>query len=149
MVLRASDALLAKNMAIIRRNRALLAAFVARHAALFEWVPPTAGAIAFLRFKGPLSSQELGAQLAEAGIGFKPAYCFTDFVTPETDYFRVGYGEEVFPEALAALEATRHVGQPGDAELWIAEALLQLEEPERAMREAHKARHLLVEAYGA
>lgn len=112
MVLRASDALLAKNMAIIRRNRALLAAFVARHAALFEWVPPTAGAIAFLRFKGPLSSQELGAQLAEAGIGFKPAYCFTDFVTPETDYFRVGYGEEVFPEALVALEAfvERHRG---------------------------------------
>ena len=51
-------------------------------------------------------------------------------------------------QALTALEATRHVGQPGDTELWIAEAHLRLGQAERALREAHKARHLLVEAYG-
>ena len=105
MALRASDAILPRNMAIIRRNVKLLEEFVSRNADLFEWVRPKAGAIAFIRFKGPLSSQALGAQLVEEGIGFKPAYCFTDVVTPETDYFRVGYGEDVFPRALEALAA--------------------------------------------
>ena len=105
MVLRASDAILAKNVAIIQRNLAILEAFVERHADLFEWVRPKAGAIAFLRFKGPLSSTELGEQLAAAGIGIKPAYCFSDVVTQDKDFFRVGYGEECTPKALEALDA--------------------------------------------
>lgn len=105
MVLRASDAILAKNMAIIRRNMALLDAFVARYADLFEWVRPKAGAIAFLRFRGPWTSEVLGARLAAAGIGIKPAYCFTDVVTPGNDFFRVGYGETTLPAALEALTA--------------------------------------------
>lgn len=105
MVLRASDALLAKNMAIIRDNFGRLTAFMARHADLFWWVPPTAGAIAFLQFRGPRTSTELGEELAAAGIGIKPAYCFTDVVTPENDFFRVGYGEACFPRALEAFEA--------------------------------------------
>ena len=121
MVLRASDAILATNLAIIRRNLALLEAFVRRYSALFEWVKPAAGAIAFLRFRGPWTSEELGARLAEDGIGIKPAYCFTDVVTPDNDFFRVGYGEEKFPEALAALGAfvERHRGA------WAAERELQ------------------------
>ena len=49
-----------------------------------------------------LSSEELGVELAEAGISVKPAYCFTDDVTEENDYFRVGFGEDVFPLALEA-----------------------------------------------
>jgi len=103
MVLRASDAILSKNLAIIRTNLRLLDAFVARYADLFEWVRPKAGAIAFIRFKGPLSSSELGEHLAAAGIGIKPAYCFTDVVTADKDYFRVGFGEEQLPRALEAL----------------------------------------------
>ena len=35
----------------------------------------------------------------------KPAYCFTDVVTDDIDYFRVGYGEEIMPKALEALVA--------------------------------------------
>lgn len=103
MVLRSSSRILEKNMAIIRRNMALLSAFVERYAELFEWVRPTAGAIAFVRFKGPLTSSELGEQLARAGIGIKPGYCFVDVVTPAVDYFRVGFGEENFPRSLDAL----------------------------------------------
>ena len=57
MALRASDLILARNMAIIRSNLTLLDAFVAGHADLFEWVRPIAGAVAFIHFKGPLSSQ--------------------------------------------------------------------------------------------
>ena len=43
MALRASDAILQRNMAIIRSNLKLLDSFIARHADLFEWVRPTAG----------------------------------------------------------------------------------------------------------
>lgn len=62
---------------------------MAAYSDLFEWVRPKAGAIAFIKFKGPMTSEEFGAQLAEAGIGIKPAYCFTDRVTDEIDYFRI------------------------------------------------------------
>jgi len=103
MFLRSSETILEKNMAIIRRNLILLDEFMERYGDLFEWVRPKAGAIAFLRFKGPLSSEELGQQLAEAGISIKPAYCFTDVVTEDIDYFRVGLGEEVVAKALEAL----------------------------------------------
>ena len=103
MTLRASDEILEKNLAIIRANLALLDEFMARYSDLFEWVRPKAGAIAFIRFKGPLTSAELGAELAAAGIGMKPAYCFSDAVTDDIDYFRVGYGESVLPAALEAL----------------------------------------------
>ena len=105
MVLRASDHILAKNMKIIRHNKALLEAFMHRYSDLFEWVRPKAGAIAFLKFKGPLTSTQLGDVLAKAGISIKPAYVFTDLVTPANDYFRVGFGEEKMPTALAALSA--------------------------------------------
>ena len=60
---------------------------------------------AALKFHGPRSTEALGAELAAAGIGVKPAYCFSDRVTPDVDYFRVGFGEAVFPAALAALTA--------------------------------------------
>ena len=119
MVLRASDAILEKNMAILLRNFGLLDAFITRYSEFFTWVRPTAGAIAFVKFRGSLSSDELGEQLVEAGIGVKPAYCFTDVVTPGTDYFRVGYGEATFPNALEALTAfveEHKASWAGDAE---------------------------------
>lgn len=110
MVLRGSDAILAKNMEIIRRNKSLLDKFLDKHKEFFEWVNPIAGAIGFVKFKGPWSSSELGEQLAGVGISIKPAYCFADDLM-ETGcndydaYFRIGYGEEKMPKALEALEA--------------------------------------------
>eukprot|EP00930_Biecheleria_cincta_P010542 TRINITY_DN112725_c0_g1_i1.p1 TRINITY_DN112725_c0_g1~~TRINITY_DN112725_c0_g1_i1.p1 ORF type:complete len:398 (+),score=53.33 TRINITY_DN112725_c0_g1_i1:25-1218(+) len=109
MVLRASDAVLAKNMAIIRRNKSLVDRFLEKHSEFFEWVNPTAGAIGFMKFRGPLSSGELGEQLADVGISIKPAYCFADDLMEAgchdyDDYFRIGYGEEKMPKALEALE---------------------------------------------
>lgn len=105
MVLRSSDWILDRNIKIIQRNKALLEQFMEKYADLFTWVPPRAGAIAAIRFKGPLSSTELAAELAATdGIGIKPAYCFAgDNITPEMDYFRVGFGEDKMPAALEAL----------------------------------------------
>merc|ERR1719188_2206329 len=40
MTFRASDAILDRNLRIIRHNRGLLQGFMDRHRDLFEWVPP-------------------------------------------------------------------------------------------------------------
>ena len=57
-----------------------------------------------IEIKGPLSSEELGQQWAEAGISIKPAYVFDGGESDEySDYFRIGYGEEIMPRALGAL----------------------------------------------
>jgi hypothetical protein len=45
-------------------NLALLDEFIARYSELFEWVRPKAGAIAFIKFRGPMTSEDFGAQLA-------------------------------------------------------------------------------------
>ena len=106
MTLRSSDAILGRNIDIILRNKALLTRFVEQtHSDMFEWAPPTAGAIAFLRFKGDLTTAQLGESLAEKGIGIKPAYCFAPakHIDRSNDFFRVGFGESKFPRALDAL----------------------------------------------
>jgi aspartate/methionine/tyrosine aminotransferase len=104
MTLRASDVILEKNLVIIRKNMELLRGFMRTYSDLFEWVEPKAGAVAFIRFKGPLTTTELGEELASGGISIKPSYCFTPGpITPENDYFRVGFGESIMPAALDAL----------------------------------------------
>ena len=105
MTLRASDWILARNLKIIRRNLALIDTFMTTYSDFFTWVRPKAGAIAFLKFTGGMTSEVFGSALAEVGISIKPAYCFTDTVTADVDYFRVGFGEEKMPTALAALTA--------------------------------------------
>lgn len=116
MTLRASDVILERNLKIIRHNLNLLDLFMDKYNDLFEWIRPKAGAVAFLKFKGPMTSEELGAELASVGISIKPAYCFSDVVTEEIDYFRVGYGEKKMAAALASLES--HVERR--AESWRA-----------------------------
>ncbi|KAL3922988.1 MAG: hypothetical protein SGILL_001913 [Bacillariaceae sp.] len=104
LVLRAGDRILKHNLQIIRNNMVFLDAFFEKYQEFFSWVRPTAGAIAAVYFKGPLTSAELGEQLAMAGIGMKPAYCFSgNNVTDDVDYFRIGYGERTMPQALEAL----------------------------------------------
>lgn len=107
MVLRASDTILEERRTILLRNLKLLKTFVHDYGEFFSWREPNAGAIAFLKFLGPLTSQELGEQmLTERGISIKPTYCFAEEVTPEIEsYFRVGFGERKMPHALDALIA--------------------------------------------
>ena len=104
MTLRAHDIIVRKNLRIIQENLRLLDRFMDRHGDFFEWVRPTASTVAFVKFKGPLSSDELGEELAAAGISIKPAYVFTDDVGEYGDYFRIGFGEKVMPTALRALD---------------------------------------------
>lgn len=106
MVLAASDEILENRRQIILKNKKLLQAFIEdKYSEYFEWRRPNAGAIAFVEFKGPWTSEELGNHLKEASISMKPAYCFADDVTPALkNYFRVGFGEAKFHVALDALD---------------------------------------------
>eukprot|EP00581_Thalassiosira_minuscula_P006710 CAMPEP_0183705932 /NCGR_PEP_ID=MMETSP0737-20130205/2888_1 /TAXON_ID=385413 /ORGANISM="Thalassiosira miniscula, Strain CCMP1093" /LENGTH=390 /DNA_ID=CAMNT_0025933199 /DNA_START=162 /DNA_END=1334 /DNA_ORIENTATION=- len=105
MVLSVSQIILEERKEILLRNKAALQEFIEnRYKEWFHWIRPNAGAIAFVKFKGPWSSVELGRHLAEASISMKPAYCFTDSVEGEVeDYFRVGFGERKMLLALEAL----------------------------------------------
>jgi len=106
MVLRASNIILQGRLSIIRKNKALLQDVIEnKYADLFEWERPNAGAVAFVRFKGPLTTLELGHILAERGVSIKPSYCFSEKVKPEIDLFRIGFGERKMPEALDAFVA--------------------------------------------
>ena len=98
MVLRASEAILEKNLGILQWNKARLEEFV------FSWVVPRDCAIVCLRFVGPMSSADLGDNMDEAaGILIKPAYCFDSVVVEDRHYFHVGFGEDITFEALEAL----------------------------------------------
>ena len=103
MTLRASDIILKKNLHIIQENLQLLDQFMNQYSDFFEWVRPTASAVGFVRFKGPLSSDKLGELLAEDGISVKPTYAFTDDANEYNDYFRIGFGEKVMPTSIKAL----------------------------------------------
>ena len=50
--------------------------------------------------------------------------------------------------AIPDLRATRHVGMPGEAELWLAEALIRQNKPEEARQEAAQAVELLLASSG-
>ena len=102
MVLRARDALLERNLGIVRRNLAIVERFLGENSDLFSYVKPTAGCVLFVEFKGPLTSTALGDALANEGISIKPSYCFTDDDSVD-QYFRIGFGEEKVPAAIEAL----------------------------------------------
>ena len=97
MALRASDAILEKNLAIIRRNLALLDEFMGRYSELFEWIRPKAGAIAFIKvgvFWWSLASRanETSAKLKASDSSFACLVCPFFYKTLDTTgYHKTGY----------------------------------------------------------
>ena len=103
MILRSSDFLLKRNLGIIKNNILLIDSFTESYKEYFEWIKPSAGAVGFMKFKGPFSSKQLGEELAHASISIKPSYVFTNKSGLYDQYFRIGFGERIFPEVLNAL----------------------------------------------
>ncbi len=66
VALRARDALLARNLEIVRANLALAEGFFAAHADLLRWLSPTAGSVAFPQWRGPGSVEALAAGSSSA-----------------------------------------------------------------------------------
>jgi aspartate/methionine/tyrosine aminotransferase len=100
--LRARDRVLGRSRRIVADNLERLDEFFRRRSAWFSWVRPRAGSIGFPRLLADLKIDEFAAGLVDAeGVLLLPA---SQFGHPG-NHFRVGFGRESLPEALARLEA--------------------------------------------
>ncbi|HRW30216.1 MAG TPA: pyridoxal phosphate-dependent aminotransferase, partial [Emcibacteraceae bacterium] len=103
MVLRVRESIVEKNMNIIKENLALLEDFFAKNGDLFEWMPPQAGGTGFVKFKGPLTSDQLAKELLEQEILVFPSSIF-DCEDELKQYFRIGFSRRTMPAALDAFK---------------------------------------------
>lgn len=103
MTIRSSDAIIEKNMQIIKDNLVLLDQFFEDYEDLFEWMRPQASGTGFVKFKGPITSDELARQLLDEGILVFPSYIF-DCNENLKQYFRIGFSRRTMPAALDAFK---------------------------------------------
>jgi aspartate/methionine/tyrosine aminotransferase len=101
IALRARDVVLARSRRIVETNLARLDVFFADHADRFSWVRPHGGSIGFPRLLDAEPIDAFAARLVEAeGVLLLPGSQFGF----EGNHFRIGFGREDLPEALAGLE---------------------------------------------
>jgi aspartate/methionine/tyrosine aminotransferase len=85
---RRREALLARTRSILARNLPELEAWIRGHGPLFDYIPPVAGAIAFLRYRLPIASIALFDRLRlEESVLITPGGHFG-----AGSYVRIGYG---------------------------------------------------------
>jgi aspartate/methionine/tyrosine aminotransferase len=102
MALENTERITARNREIIRENLAAAETFFAVYADWFEWLPPQAGSIAFLRWQGRGPVEQFCDELVQAeGVLLVPGSLF-DF---PGGYVRVGLGRKNFREGLEHLAA--------------------------------------------
>ena len=103
IALRARDQVLARSRGIVLGNVARLDDFFARWPDAFAWVRPRAGSIGYPRLTAPGARiDDWAARLVETeGVLLLPSSQFGD----PGNHFRIGFGREDMPEALARLEA--------------------------------------------
>ena len=99
--LRRREQVVARAMAIIRSNLALLDDFMARHEDVFEWVRPRAGSVCFPRLTTGEIDRFAADLVEQEGVLLLPASQFGY----AGNHFRLGYGRADMPQALARLEA--------------------------------------------
>ena len=103
MALRSSDDIIKRNMDIIKDNLILLDEFFAEYSDLCEWVYPKAGGTGFAKFKGPLTGDQLAAELQENEIlVFGPS--IFDCEEGLGQYIRIGFSRRTMPAALEAFK---------------------------------------------
>ena len=99
--LRARDRILARSLRIVHDNLELLDDFFRRRADAVSWVRPRAGSVGFPRLLLDQPIDQFAAELVEAeGVLLLPASQFGY----EGNHFRLGFGREDLPEALAGFE---------------------------------------------
>jgi aspartate/methionine/tyrosine aminotransferase len=101
IALRHRDAILERNLDIIRENLKRLETFFTRYSNLFKWIQPKAGPIAFPRLlKG--SVDEFCRELrSEKGVLLLPGTLYNE----KHNCFRIGFGRRNLPESLDKLIA--------------------------------------------
>ena len=92
---------------IVSANLGLLDAFFADHADRVAWIRPRGGSIGFPRLLDDEPIDAFAARLVEAeGVLLLPGSAFGF----EGNHFRIGFGREDLPEALAGLERFLEAG---------------------------------------
>ncbi len=93
MALRAQERIIARNLAIIRDNRAEMAQFCTRYGDLFTWLPPQAGSVAFPQLRGDQDAGRFCRDvLAAKDVMILPGEVFEH----AGNHFRVGLGRSNF-----------------------------------------------------
>ncbi|MEM7521898.1 MAG: pyridoxal phosphate-dependent aminotransferase [Pseudomonadota bacterium] len=104
---KARDAILARNNALIDENLPKWEAFFARFPTLFAWSRPDGSCMAFPRYLGSDGVEACCQRLVEdAGVLLLPSTIYSSELseTP-ADRFRLGFGRKGLDEGLAAMEA--------------------------------------------
>jgi aspartate/methionine/tyrosine aminotransferase len=100
VALRHRDVLVKPNLETVQKNLALLDAFFARRADLFDWVRPDASPIGFVRFKPARDVQEFCDDVvSKSGVMLLPGSVYD-----EPRHIRFGFGRKNMPEALERFE---------------------------------------------
>jgi aspartate/methionine/tyrosine aminotransferase len=93
--------LIERSLGIVLPNLRRLSAFFERHSDIFDWTPPNAGTIGFVRFKPQQDVDPFCEQLVkEAGVLLLPGSVFD-----QPRHIRFGYGRRNMPECLEQLES--------------------------------------------
>ncbi len=106
IALKAAPVLLARNLALAWANLARLEAFLGRHPALFDCVPPQGGVVCYPRYTHPEGVGRFVERMARtAGVLLLPAGVFrSELLELPRDRFRIGFGGLGFAAGLQALE---------------------------------------------
>ncbi len=100
IALRHRDRLIQRNMDVISTNLQILDDFFQRHSSTFAWVRPKAGPIAFVRLNGSQVDSFCHELVHKKGVLLLPGDLYGD----GGNHFRIGFGRQGMPAALAALE---------------------------------------------
>lgn len=100
VALRSGEGILERNRSLLARNRALLEAFMARHADTFGWVAPRAGSVCMPWLWEGEADPFCRAAREEAGVLLAPGPLFDG----DPAAFRMGFGRTGFETGLQALE---------------------------------------------
>jgi aspartate/methionine/tyrosine aminotransferase len=100
LALRHREKIAQRNVDIITANLSLLDGFFSRHAEKFNWKRPKAGSVAFPRLLGEDVDAFCHALVTLVGVLLLPGSLFDD----PGNHFRIGFGRQNMPEALARLE---------------------------------------------
>ena len=100
IALRAKEVIVARHLARIQMNLALLDKFFARFADRFTWVRPQAGTIAFPRLNEGDSLEFCRQVIRDTNIMVLPSTVYGH----GTSHIRIGFGRENMGEALSRLE---------------------------------------------
>ena len=98
------EKILAKNLALMRRNIVKLDSFFADYPKLFDWSHPDGSCIAYPKFTGRGGVDAFCADLVDdSGVLLLPASIYTSelMATPE-GHFRIGFGRKGIEEGLSA-----------------------------------------------